>query len=140
MLVLMTMNIRAVAVPFCIWLALTMFFAAVGVIALDWRKWHGLAERAVVTEGRVLDKEPENHRSIRYSYQVGARTYTGIGSARRGNATFEELNVGDRVRVSYDSEKPEESLLGDAQGQASSITVGVLLVAIVSPLFAMAGL
>jgi hypothetical protein len=137
MLVLITMNLRAVAITFCIWLALTIFFAALGFVIMDWRKWHGLAERAVETEGRVIAKEPENHRFIRYSYQVGARTYIGLGSAGRGNPTFEELNVGDRVRVFYDSDKPEESILGDAQGQASSITVGVVFLAVVAPLFAM---
>lgn len=140
MLVLMGMNLRNVAFTLCIWLALTVFFAAVGLTALDWRKWHGLAERAVETEGRVTAKEPENHRRIRYSYQVGARTYTGLGGAGRGNPKFEQLNVGDRVRVFYDSDKPEESIPGDARGQASSITVGVVLLALVPPLFAMAGL
>src|SRR4051794_6857426 len=118
MLVLMAMNSRAVLLIFCIWLGLTTFFAAVGFIVMDWRKWHGLAERAVETQGRVVAKEPENHQSIRYSYQVGAGTYIGSGRAGRGNPTFEELNVGDRVRVFYDSDKPEVSVLGDAREPA----------------------
>ena len=133
----MNTNSRAIIITFCIWLAWTLACAAVGFVLVDWRKWHGLAERAVETEGRVIAKESENHRFIRYSYQVGARTYSGLGSAGRGNPTFEQLNVGDRLKVFYDSEKPEESLLGDAQEQVTERTVGVLFVAVLGPLIAM---
>jgi len=51
---------------------------------LDWLKWHGLAEHGIEVEGRVVAKELQNHRFIRYSYVVGGNTYSGLGGAGRG--------------------------------------------------------
>jgi len=48
--------------------------------------------------------------------------------------------VGDQVKVFYDPDNPKESILGDPQGQVTSITKGVLFLAIVGPLFALIGL
>ena len=134
------MNSRAILTTVLIWLVLTTLFAAIGFLALDWQKWHGLARDGVEIKGIVVAKEPENHRSIRYSYLVGERTYSGIGSAGGDNPQFEHLNVGDRVIVFFNPANPEESILGNAESQAGSITAGVLFLAIVGPAFSMMGL
>jgi hypothetical protein len=134
------MNSKAIVTTFLIWVALIAVFAATGIVALDWQKWRGLARRGVETEGRVVAKELENHRFIRYSYEVGGQTYSGLGSAGRGNPEFEQLNIGDRVKVFYDSDNPKESFLGNPQAQADSITRGVLFLAILGPLFSIIGL
>ena len=124
------MNSKAVISTFFIWLALALILAAIGVVAVNWSKWHGLAKRGVETKGRVVGKEPENHKFIRYSYEVNQQTYSGLGSAGRGNPTFEQLNIGDKVTVFYDPADPNESILGNPQEQANSVTVGVLFLAI----------
>jgi hypothetical protein len=123
-----------------IWVALTIFFAAIGVVALDWRQCHALAQRGVEVEGKVIAKEPENHRLIRYSYVAGAETYFALGTGGDGNPEFEQLNTGDRVKVFYDPGNPKESILGNPQRQASSKTTGVLFLAIIAPLFSIVGL
>ena len=128
------MNSKAIMITILMWLALALTFAGIGSAALDWAKWHGLAERGVEAEGRVIAKEPENHEFVRYSYVVGGETYSGVGSAGRGNPEFEQLNTGDRVKVFYDPDNPNESILGDPQEQASSINRGVLFLAVVGPL------
>lgn len=134
------MGTKAILITILVWLALTVICSAVGFVALDWLKWHNLAEHGVEVEGRVVAKEPQNHRFIRYSYAVGGDTYSGAGSAGRGNPEFEQLSVGDQVKVFYDPDNPKESILGDPQEQATSITRGVLFLAIVGPLFALIGL
>src|SRR5437867_244666 len=83
-----SMNSKSVVITFSIWLVLTIGFAVVGVFALDWQKWNSLAKRGVDTKGKVMVKEPENHRFIRYSYSVGQRTYFGLGSAGDRNPDF----------------------------------------------------
>ena len=134
------MSTRAIVVTFLIWFVLSIVFAAIALVGLDWQKWHGVAKRAVRTEGTVTGKEPENHQFIRYSYRVGGQVYSGLRSAEYGNPTFEQLNIGDRVNVFYDSDNPSASILGDPQGQATSITIGALFVAIAFPVVAMIGL
>jgi Protein of unknown function (DUF3592) len=134
------MNARGIFATFLVWLVLTVVFAAIGLVGLDWPKWYGVAKRAVRTEGTVTGKEPENHQFIRYSYEVGGQAYSGLGSAEYGNPTFEQLNIGDQVNVFYDSDNPSESILGEPEAQATSITIVVLFVAIAFPLLAMIGL
>ena len=131
---------KSVLITIFIWLALTIGFAALGVFALDWQNWHRVASHGVDLKGEVIGKEPENHRFIRYSYLVGQRTYTGLGSAGGRNPEFDRLNVGDVVTVTYDSSNPEESILSDPKSQASSVTRGALFLAVVGPLFSMVGL
>ena len=134
------MNLRKVWLTLFIWAISTFFFVVIGVVALDWQKWNDLAKYGIATNGNVIGKEPENHRSIRYSYVVNGSHYSGLGSAGGENRDFDQLQVGDVVKVTYDSRQPEESILGSAQLQASSITRGVIFLGVVGPLFSMIGM
>lgn len=49
-----------------LWLILTVVFGGIGVIILQWRTYRSLAEVGIATTGRVLAKEPANHRSVRF--------------------------------------------------------------------------
>jgi Protein of unknown function (DUF3592) len=131
------MTARAVVVTLIIWLVVTAVFATIGVVALDWPKWYGVAARGVRTKGTVTGKEPDNHQFIRYSYEVGGQVYSDFGSAENGNPTFEQLNIGDQVNVFYDSDNPSKSVLGNPQAQATSMTIMVVFVAIAFPLIVM---
>jgi hypothetical protein len=134
------MNPKAILITVLTWLVFTIIFAAIGLRVLDWQKWHRLAKSGVEAKGQVIGKEPKNHEFIRYSYAVGQQAYTGLGSAGRGNPEFEQLNIGDVIKVFYDPGNPKESILGDPQSQARSSTTGVLFLVILGPLFLMIGL
>jgi hypothetical protein len=134
------MNSKGVLTIFTIWLLLTFFFACLGLAALDWRRWDKLSGYDNVTEGRVTAKEPRNHQLVRYSYEVGGRAYSGAGNAGRGNPSFDQLNIGDRVRVSYDPHDPSESFLGNPEAQLRSLKTGVIFLAVLGPLFSLVGL
>jgi hypothetical protein len=67
----------------------------IGMVTTDWREYYELSIRGVKTEGIVIAKEPENHKFIRYSYKAGEQTFNSIGSAGRGNPSFEDLEIGD---------------------------------------------
>ena len=75
-----------------------------------------LAYRGLETQGTIVEKQPDNHSYIRYSYTVDGQTYTASDMSGRGcgNPDFSGARVGAPVRVSYDPRKPQRSLLGDA--------------------------
>ena len=109
-------------------------------MVLDWQKWHELAKYGIETNGHVVRKEPDNHRFIQYSYTVDQQTYSGLGNAGEDSPEFDQLNVGDVVRVFYNPDNPKESILGNPESQARSIRNGILFLAIFGPLISMIGL
>jgi hypothetical protein len=134
------MNLRSAFLTLLIWVIAVLVFVVIGVIALDWQKWHGLARYGVAIDGYVDNKEPENHNFIRYSYEVNGNHYSGLGSADGENPDFDELHSGDRVKVIYNSQRPKESILGSAQSQANSIMRGIVFLSVVGPIFLMIAL
>src|ERR1700694_3140043 len=123
---LFAIKTKAVILTVRIWFALTIAFGAIGIVTLNWPEALALATRAVEVQGTVVSKEPENHKFIQYTYVVGEATYSGLGSAGRDNPTFEQLKIGDRVKLYYDPDSPKESILGDPKEHAKSITRGWL--------------
>jgi hypothetical protein len=125
------MNLRNVGHTLLIWAISTFVCVVIGVVALDWEKWNSLAEHGITSNGNVVAKEPENHNFIRYRYVVNGSHYSGLGSAGGENPNFDQLHVGDAVKITYDSQRPEESILGSAQSQRSSIRRGIVFLAVV---------
>lgn len=123
-----------------IWLGIAIGLATFLIVTLDWPKWHGLAQRAIKTEGIVTAKEPYNHEIIRYSFKIGSQTYSGLGPAGGANAEFNELKVGDKIKVFYDSNNPDVSRPDSATDQSSSIIMVVLFAIIVGPIMGFSGL
>jgi hypothetical protein len=125
---------------FAIWFAFALVGFVIGMIATDWREYYELSERGIKAEGRVVAKEPENHKFIRYSYEAGEQTYSGIGSAGRGNHSFEDLNIGDPLVVFYDSDAPSISCLGYPSSHLRDSTAGIMFLVLLLPLFGIYGL
>lgn len=123
-----------------IWLAFSVGAATVVIIFFDFPKWHGLAQRAVETNGKVTAKEPANHMSIRYSYRVGEQTYTGTGQSGDPNPEFDKINVGDSIKVFYDAENPEVSSADSPDRESSTIMMVVLFAMIAAPIIGFVGL
>jgi len=95
------------------------------------RLQHGLRTHGVVTA-----LEPGNHQAVRYQFEVGSRSYSGVGSAGFGNPEFDSLSVGSSVIVYYLSDNPNESCIG-IPSELIDNEVGALgLVAVFFPLFA----
>ena len=123
-----------------IWLAFALGAASLVIIPLDWPKWHGLAQRAVETNGFITAKEPNNHSSIRYSYRIGDQSFTGIGRGGGANPEFEQLRVGDSIKVFYDSANPEVSCPDSPDRQSADIMMAVVFAIIVAPIGGFIGL
>lgn len=123
-----------------IYAGLVCGFALIGLTALDWSKYQHLARNAVKTTGKVTAKEPQKHNSIRYSFEVDHKTYSGLGHAGGENPTFDELQVGAPVSVYYDPDQPDNSFLGNPAEQAASVTTGVGFLAFGGSLLSMIAL
>lgn len=134
------MTAKSSIARFLVWLVLAGTFATLGIFTLDWPQYHQMAQRGVETTGLVTGKEPENHRFIRYSFRVNGEVHSGFGSAGGDNPEFENLKIGDQVKVFYDPSNPNRSFLGNPKTQAGSITLGVLFLSVVGSLMSMGAL
>ena len=117
------------------WLVLVAVFGAAGYILVRPATSETLRDNPIVTQGRVIAKEPHNHRIIRYSYTVDGQTYTGIGHGGGGNPKFEDLAIGNSVRVVYNSKNPSESFMGFPEHDLQVNRAGAIFFALVPPTF-----
>lgn len=87
---------------------------------------------------RVVAKEPENHQTIRYVFDLNGVEYTGSGAAGAGNPSFQEIQIGDDVVVFYNPSNPQESILGNPWEDLGAQYTGIMFSTIVFPILPMA--
>jgi hypothetical protein len=63
------------------------------------------------TKGTIVQKFPNNHLGIHFTYEADGRTYEGDGYAGQINRAFDEIQLGDTVTVFYDKQSPSSSTL-----------------------------
>lgn len=117
-----------------VWLVFAALALAIGLKITDWLKYRKLSN-GVGVYGKVIAKEPENHRTVRYSYVVGPQTFVGAGHGGRGNPSFIELKIGDPVRVYYDTEEPSISCMGYPWVHQQVEMGGIIFLVVLLPLF-----
>jgi Protein of unknown function (DUF3592) len=78
-----------------------------------WQSDEQLAHEGLSTTGVIIEKQPMNHQAIRYTYQVGTKSYTGVGPTSVANVPpFDQIAIGDRITVYYIPGMPETSIPG----------------------------
>ena len=120
---------------FVVWLVLIVVFGTAGYLLVRPSTSSSLRDNEIVTQGRVIAKEPDNHRIIRYSYTVNGQTYTGIGHGGGGNPKFDDLEIGHSVQVVYDSKNPSESFMGFPEHDVQVNRTGAIFLGVVPPTF-----
>jgi len=120
---------------FAVWVVLVAVFGTAGYLLVRPSTSSSLRDNGIVTQGRVIAKEPDNHRIIRYSYTVNGQTYTGIGHGGGGNPKFDDLEVGHSVRLVYNSKNPSESFMGFPEHDVQVNKAGAIFLGIVPPTF-----
>ena len=68
-----------------------------------------IARNGTAIDGRVIEKQPKNRNNVRYSYEVGGKTFEGSDGV---GPRFETIKPGESIRVFYDPRDPGLSLLG----------------------------
>ena len=117
------------------WLILTLGCAVLAAIMLDIPRYYYLTRRGVQTIGQVTSKDPEEHRTVHYSYVVEGKTYSWGGFSGDIGRDFDEIKVGDLVACVYDPLKPSSSTLGDPCPQLSSLVRGAIFFTLFPTLF-----
>lgn len=79
-----------------------------------WHRLQHIVHDGRTTIGTVLQKEPQNHESVRFEYLVNNVKYLGNAAAGRGGLpSFEAIRVGDAIPVTYWRERPSEAVGGN---------------------------
>ena len=93
----------------------TTIYALFGFLIFPkWKELERLAHAGKQTAGHVTAKEPDNHQNLRYEYKVDSRIYSGrCSSGFGGLRPFLEIMIGDEIPVSFWTEHPDISVLGD---------------------------
>lgn len=105
-----------------------------GIGQINVPKFWSLYKRGIKVDGVVLQKEPENHQSVHFSYLGPNITYTNIyGHAGYGNPGFEDLKIGEKIIVFYDPENPEISVMGYPKGYLDNEIISIALGCIIFP-------
>ena len=68
-----------------------------------------IARNGTAIDGRVIEKQPKNRNHVKYSYEVGGKSFEGSDGV---GARFETIKPGESIRVFYDPRDPGLSLLG----------------------------
>jgi hypothetical protein len=127
--------------PFIIFALLWLIFAAIGAaignLLLDTSGLEDFTAKGVSIYGKVTAKEPENHQTVRYVYEVNGKQYEGAGGAERGNPPFDEIQIGQKVVVFYKPENPEKAILGYPQLYVDTNYNGALFFSIAFSAFIM---
>lgn len=128
---------KIVFIFFIFWLFFTAVGAGVGYFVFNLPRINHLVEKGVPIYGKVIATEPEQHQGVIFTYEVNGMQYSGNGNAGRGNPDFDQIQIGQKVVVFYDSENPENSILGYPQLYQGSEKFGILFCAIFFPIFPM---
>jgi hypothetical protein len=135
-----TMRINDYFWSIVIWLMLSMLFFIIGCVTSDLQKYYRLAKHEAVTMGTVVRKDPENHFAVEYIYEVDGHGFGGSSGVKDSYRSFEALEVGGPIRVFYDRESPENSVLVDPNSYLNSLLGMVAFLTILGPLFFMFGM
>ena len=73
---------------------------------------YSLVQNGQSAMGTVVSLERENHRSVRFQYQVDGQSFTSLGSAENIGRTFELMQIGETVPITYDATDHGSAVMG----------------------------
>ena len=85
----------------------------VAAIFPAWHRYERLEHAGKQTEGTITAKERGNHESVRFQYTVSSKVYSGTDSLGFTNLSFDNVNVGDAVPVTYWPTEPIVAIIGN---------------------------
>jgi uncharacterized protein DUF3592 len=117
-----------------LWLAGASLIAIV-LGSVNIPRLYSLSRRGITTCGTIAAEEPNNHRTLRYSYQVNGETYSGGQQGYGGDLLA--FSSGCAIVVVYLPEDPHISCIGDPTSMLNNEAIPVLLSMLIFPTFAL---
>jgi len=119
-----------------LWLAGASLIA-VGLGSLNIPRLYPLMRRGVKTCGTVTAFEPNNHNTVRYSFEVDGKSYSGAQGGGRGlDVPGFPANCEGHV-VFYLPDDPYVSCIGDPDPMFKNEVISILFPMVTFPLFAL---
>jgi hypothetical protein len=109
----MTPSRKDIIVFVALWIFLAFFWGVLisGIVSGDKAKFQRQTARVT---GRLVDKEPSNHRLFRYEYVVDGQTHTGTRLLEQpSRPSYDAYHVGDAVLVAYEPGNPDNACACD---------------------------
>ena len=73
---------------------------------------YSLVQNGRSATGTVVSLERENHRSVRFQYKIDRQTFTSLGRAENIDRTFESMQIGETVPITYDATDHNSAVMG----------------------------
>lgn len=93
-----------------------------------------LVDHGVAVHGTVRGIRPKPHNLVDYEYLAGGQTFCGCQYPFWPNPAPDELRVGQSVALTYNSQRPAESLLGDPHSKLQNENITIALAALLIPI------
>lgn len=74
-----------------------------------------LVRNGTKSTGLVFDKDRENHQRIRYRFTLDGKTYHSSGFSADTGKSFDEIQIGQSVPITYETGNPYNSTIGDSE-------------------------
>ncbi len=121
---------------------LSLWFAGASLVAFGIGQFnvpllYRLTRRGVTTCGTVTGFEPNNHRTVHYSYQVNDKIYSGAQEGGVGGETSASSNHCGGNVVFYLPERPDVSCIGDPAPMLKNEIIPIALAMLFIPPFSL---
>jgi hypothetical protein len=121
-------NFRNLTVVILGFVIANVLLTIVGAVILDVPKFYSLVKNSRSTLGTIISMQPENHMAIQFEYVANGQKFVSVGRAEDIGKSFNEIQVGREVPVSYDSSNPSSATMGEPDRYLYSSLRGTLFI------------
>jgi hypothetical protein len=119
---------------------LLLWFAGASLLAFglgnfNIPKLYPLVRRGIETTGTITDFEPNNHRTVHYSFDVNGKTYSGSQQGGVEGEATSLSSISARHAVFYLSDDPNVSCIGNPTPMLKNEIIPIVLAMLFIPPF-----
>jgi hypothetical protein len=121
-------NFRSPTAVILGFLLVSVLVTIFGAVLLDVPKFYSLVKNSRSTLGTITAKQPENHMAVQFEYVANGQKFESVGRAEDIGESFNEIQVGREVPISYDSSNPSSATMGEPNRYLYSSLRGTLFI------------
>jgi hypothetical protein len=121
-------NFRNLTVVILGFVIANVLLTIVGAFILDVPKFYSLVKNSRTTLGTIISTQPENQMAIQFEYVANGQKFVSVGRAEDIGKSFNDIQVGREVPVSYDYSNPSSATMGEPGRYLYSSLRGTLFI------------